>query len=228
VSLPTPYYEDDAVTIYHGDCQEILPTLGTVDLVLTDPPYNCINRTTGGLRVIDKGGADSRPVEIAAVAAEMMRIATGSIYVWCAAEQLSHWLTAFSDAGLTVRGGVWQKTNPSPMNGERLWLSALEFCAFARQDGAYFNRHCQPALWVRATEPGDHPTPKPLRLMQDIIDASCPQGGSIVDPFMGGGTTLRAAKNLGRKAIGIEIEERYCELAAERLGQEVLDFGEAA
>jgi site-specific DNA-methyltransferase (adenine-specific) len=223
-----PYYSDDAVTIYHGDCREILPTLAAADLVLTDPPYNCINRATGGLRVIDKGGADSRPVEIATLGQELVRIAAGSIYVWCAAEQLSHWLASFTAAGLTVRGGVWQKTNPSPMNGERLWLSALEFCAFARKDGAYFNRHCQAALWTRATEPGDHPTPKPLRLMQEIIDASCPPAGTVVDPFMGGGTTLRAAKNLNRRAVGIEVEERYCDLAAQRLSQDVLDLGIAA
>lgn len=223
-----PYYDDGTVTIYHGDCREILPLIDTADVVLTDPPYNCINRETGGLRVIDKGGADSRPIDIATIAPELVRIATGSIYVWCSAEQLSDWLRSFTAAGLTVRGGVWQKTNPSPMNGQRLWLSALEFCAFARKDGAFFSRHCEPALWVRATEPGDHPTPKPLRLMQDIIDASCPAGGLVVDPFMGGGTTLRAAKNLGRRAIGIEIEEHYCAKAVERLGQEVLDFGEAA
>ena len=215
----TPYYSEGGITIYHGDCREVLPTIPTADLVLTDPPYNCINRVTGGLRAIDKGGADSRPVVIHELGAELVRIATGSIYVWCAAEQLSGWLAAFVATGLTVRGCVWQKTNASPMNGERLWLSALEFCAFARKDNAYFNRHCQPALWRRATEPGDHPTPKPLRLMQDIIDASCAPSGLVLDPFMGGGTTLRAAKNLGRRAIGVEIEERYCEIAAKRLGQ---------
>jgi site-specific DNA-methyltransferase (adenine-specific) len=223
-----PYYQDDAVTIYHGDCREILPTISPVDLVLTDPPYNCINRATGGLRTIDKGGADSRPVEIEAAAAEFVRLATGSIYVWCGASFLSDWLRAFEDAGLTTRGGVWHKPNPSPMNGEKMWLSALEFCAFARKPSAYFDSHCKPALWRWPTEPGDHPTPKPMRLMQEQIGASCPKGGIVLDPYMGGATTLRAAKDLGRRAIGIEIEERYCEIAARRMGQEVLDFGSAA
>lgn len=223
-----PYYEDGSVTIYHGDCREILPTLAPVDLILTDPPYNCINRATGGLRIIDKGGADSRPVEIEEMAAEFVRLATGSIYVWCGASFLSDWLRAFEGADLTTRGAVWWKPNPSPMNGEKMWLSALEFCAFARKPNAYFDAHCKPALWRWPTEPGDHPTPKPLRLMQEQVTASCPHGGTVLDPFMGGGTTLRAAMNLGRKAIGIEVEERYCELTALRLCQSVFDFGEVA
>ena len=161
----TPYYEDGVVTIYHGDCREVLPTLPAVDLVLTDPPYNCINRATGGLRVIDKGGADSRPVDIAEVADEFIRLATGSIYVWCGASFLSDWLRCFEDAGLTVRGGVWWKPNPSPMNGDKLWLSALEFCAFARKSKAYFDAFCKPAVWQWPVEEGDHPTPKPVRLV---------------------------------------------------------------
>ena len=73
----------------------------------------------------------------------------------------------------------------------------------------------------------DHPTPKPLGLMRELI-GKCAPLAEIVDPFMGSGTTLRAAKDLGRKAIGIEIEERYCEIAAKRLAQEVFDFGGAA
>jgi site-specific DNA-methyltransferase (adenine-specific) len=223
-----PYYQDDAVTIYHGDCREVLPSIAPVDLVLTDPPYNCINRATGGLRTIDKGGADSQPVEIESMASEIVRAATGSVYVWCGDVQLSHWLEAFKTEGLSVRGAVWWKPNPSPMNGDKMWLSALEFCAFARKSHAYFDAHCKPALWRWPTEPGDHPTPKPLRLMQEQVAASCPPGGTVLDPFMGGGTTLRAAKNLGRKAIGIEIEERYCEIVVRRMGQEVMDFGEAA
>lgn len=227
-AAPTPYYQDDAVTIYHADCREILPTLRPVELVLTDPPYNCINRETSGLRSIDKGGADDRPVEISTTAAEFVRLATGSIYVWCGASFLSDWLRAFEGAGLTTRGAVWAKPNPSPMNGDRLWLSALEFCAFARKSNAYFNAHCKPALWSWPTEPGDHPTPKPMKLMESQVTASCSPDGVVLDPYMGAGTTLRAAKDLGRKAIGIEIEERYCEIAAQRLAQEVLDLGAAA
>lgn len=223
-----PYYSDDAVTIYHADCRDILPSLPTVDLVLTDPPYNCINRATGGLRSLDKGTADSAPIDVPQIAQELIRLATGSIYVWCGASFLSDWLREFEAADLTVRGGVWHKPNPSPMNGETMWLSAVEFCAFARKPKAYFAEFCQPNLWLAPTEQGDHPTPKPLKLMQRLAMASCPVGGMVLDPFMGAGTTLRAAKNVGRHAIGIEIEEQWCELAVARLGQEVLDLGAAA
>jgi site-specific DNA-methyltransferase (adenine-specific) len=115
------------------------------------------------------------------------------------------------------------------MNGERVWLSGIDFCAFARHPLAVFNEHCQAAVWVGPSEPReDHPTAKPMWLMQRLILASSEPGNTVLDPFMGSGTTLRAAKDLRRRAIGIEIEERYCEIAARRLEQEVLDFTPSA
>jgi site-specific DNA-methyltransferase (adenine-specific) len=220
-----PYYQDSSVTIYHADCADALTSVGACDLVLADPPYNAINRETGGLRSIDKGGADSLPVDISALAPRLAVLAP-SVYCWCSQEQLSAWLQAFHAAGMTTRTGVWHKSDPSPMNGEYLWLSAIELCAFARRSGAYFARHCAAPVWRGPTERNvdGHPTPKPLWLMSELVSASCPPGGTVLDPFAGSGTTLLAAKNLGRHAIGIEIEERYCEIAAKRCSQEVLDL----
>lgn len=218
-----PYYEHGGITIYHGDCREVLPTLAPVDLVLTDPPYNAINRVTSGLRSLDKGSADSAAVDIPSLAGEFVRLASGSIYVWCSDEQYTDWTMAFKGAGLSTRKCAWHKTNPSPMNGEVLWLSALELCVFARKPLAHFSLHCAHPLWTGPSEPrDDHPTPKPEWLMMQLIQASCPPQGTLLDPFFGSGTTLYAAKELQRQAIGIEIEEKYCALAAERLSQEVL------
>lgn len=212
-----PYYQDASVTIYHGDCREVLPTLAPIDLVLTDPPYNAINRATGGLRVIDKGEADSAPIDIPSLAKAFMGLAP-SVYVWCSSEQYSQWFSALLENGGTPRAAVWHKSNPSPMNGEHLWLSAVELCAFARRKGATFNEHCKHAVWEGPiARKNGHPTPKPLWLMQRIVAASSPYGGSVLDVFAGSGTTLCAAKSYGRTAVGVEMNEAYCEIAAKRV-----------
>jgi site-specific DNA-methyltransferase (adenine-specific) len=115
------------------------------------------------------------------------------------------------------------------MNGEHLWLSALELCVFARKSGAYFGLHCQPPVWKGPIARGvDHPTPKPEWLMRQLIESSSRPADTVMDPYMGSGTTLVAAKALGRRAIGIELEERYCEIAAKRLQQSVLPLELAA
>jgi site-specific DNA-methyltransferase (adenine-specific) len=229
--LSAPYYSDEFVTLYHGDCHQILSELPdqSVDLVLTDPPYNCVNRASSGLRNLDKGSADDAPVVVEEIADEFVRIATGSIYVFCGDVQMSHFLSAFKVHGLTVRGATWHKTNPSPMNGDKLWLSAAEFCAFARKPGAYFSLSCQANVWKHKTdsEVDWHPTPKPLPLMEHLVRASCPPGGTVLDAFAGSGTSLLAAKNNDRRAIGIELDERYCERIARRLAQDTL-FGGVA
>ncbi len=215
-----PYYEKGGITIYHGDCREILPTLPTVDLVLTDPPYGAVNRPSSGLRNLDKGVADEiHGGEIESI----LCIHATSYYVWCGTEQVSNLRKGFVSMGLSTRLCVWDKSNPSPMNGERLWLSGLETCVFARRAGATFNEFCQKPIWRGpSTSLTDHPTEKPLWLFTRLVMASSLESQTILDPFMGSGTTLVAAKNLNRRAIGIELEERYCEIAAQRLAQDNL------
>jgi DNA modification methylase len=219
----TPYYDDGTCIIYHGDALEILPVIRRCDMVLTDPPYNVVNRPDEGLRSLDRGAADSAPVSVDWLSSELPRHASGSVYVWCGSEQLSGLRAGFVGREMTTRTCVWHKTNPSPMNGDRLWLSAVELCVYARHPKATFNEHCAAPVWVGPTEPrDDHPTAKPEWLFKRIILASSDTSDTVLDPFMGSGTTLRAAKDLGRKAIGIEIDERYCEIAVKRLAQEVL------
>jgi len=218
-----PYYDDgNGIVIYHGDCREILPTLPKVDLVLTDPPYGEVNRVSRGLRNLDKGRAD---IITGGELDAILKIQAATFYVWCGTEQVSYLRAGFVDNGFSTRLGIWEKTNPSPMNGQHLWLSSLEACVFARKNGAVFNEICKSPVWNGPTEgETDHPTEKPIWLFKRLVAASSNQGQTILDPFMGSGTTLRAAKDLGRKAIGIEIEEKYCEIAAKRLAQEVFKF----
>ena len=203
-----------------GDCLEVMRQLpdGCVDAVVTDPPYNAINRETAGLRSLDKGAADSAPIDIPALAAEFWRVGSGSFYVWCSGEQLSAWLLAFRALGATTRHCAWWKTNPSPMNGESLWLSALELCVFARKPLATFNLHCAHPVWREAVaEANGHPTPKPVHLMQRQIRASLPPNGLVLDPFCGSGSTGVAAVGDAHRFIGIENDPQWLPLARRRI-----------
>lgn len=218
-----PYYSDEHVTIYHGRAEDVLPTIGPADVVLTDVPYNEVNRRDSGLRDLDRGEADSAPVDVEWVVDQAVRIATGTVYVWCGSNQLGPIRQRMTDHGLTTRAAVWHKSNPSPMNGEHLWLSAIELCVFGRKPRAYFDGRCAPNVWQGPTEPrDDHPTAKPEWLFKRLIAASCPPDGLIVDPYLGSGTTVAAAKAMGRRAIGVEMNEAYCEIAASRCAQGVL------
>jgi len=221
VSLPAPYYQDDAVTIYHGDCREIMPEIPMVDLLLTDPPYGigAARRGRGGRQdgaavapSKDYGDArwDDRPVEDSLIAQAVAR---------------SRWQIVF--------GGQFYRVLPP----RRCWL------VWDKDNGANDYGDCEMA-WTNLEgpirrlryrwhgmlqEPGrvheirEHPMQKPLEVIKWAM-LKAPSSERVLDPFMGSGTTLRAAKDLGRKAIGIEIEERYAEIAARRMEQEVIPF----
>ena len=222
-SLPEPYYKDGSVTIYHGRSEKLLPMIAPANLVLTDVPYGEVNRESSGLRELDKGDADETSMTPEEIAAMLLPKTTGSIYIWCGTEQISGLRAAMVRAGMSTRACVWEKSNPSPMNGQYPWLSALELCAYGKLPKATYNGMCLAPVWRGpVAESNGHPTPKPEWLMQKLILASTNPGDTILDPFCGSGTTLRAAKDLGRLAIGIEANETYCRLAARRMTQEVL------
>ena len=218
-----PYYQDESVTIYNADCRDVLPMLPKVDLVLTDPPYGEVNQQLHSDdygRVLDKGVADIETVPVEELAPLVLNVAKGSVYTWVGTEQVSEWRRFMVDAGMSTRLCIWEKTNPSPMNGQHIWLSSVEACVFGKRPQATFNAFCESPVW-RETSVGEteHPTEKPRILFKKLILTSSNSGNTIIDPFMGSGTTLRAAKDLNRKAIGIELEERYCEIAANRMSQ---------
>jgi site-specific DNA-methyltransferase (adenine-specific) len=228
MTTPVPYFQTEDVTLYCGDSLEILPHLGKVDAVVTDPPYNEVNRDTGGLRSIDKGAADSAHVDIPRLVSEICRVCSGSVYVWCGTEQVSEFRREFVNAKMTTRQGVWEKTNPSPMNAQRLWLSSVELCVFARKPNAVFNRFYESPVWRGpSTREADHPTPKPTWLIQNQIDASTEFGATVLDPFMGSGTTGVACLKTGRKFIGIELYPAYCEIAKQRIVKALSERGQA-
>jgi len=219
-----PYYDHAGITIYHGDCREILPQLEPVDLVLTDPPYginlNTKTKSTGRgnntfkgfgpekLMDFDSVIGDDRPFDPSFLLTYKHIILWGAIHFAAPLPHSGRWL-------------IWDKRCGSKSDDnadcEIAWTN---FSGQARIFSSYWRG------WIRAGDenlsvsgPKLHPTQKPLRVMVWCLGFT---DGDILDPFMGSGTTLVAAKNLGRRAIGIEIEEKYCEIAAKRLGQEIL------
>jgi DNA modification methylase len=208
-----------------GDCLEVMADWpdGCVDLVLTDIPYNKVNRPSNGLRNLDKGAADSAKFDWGVIS-DMANVAVGSMYIFCGTEQVSLIRATCVGLGMSTRLGIWQKTNPPIMNGQHLWLSAIECCVYAKWPRGTFNRHCVSPVWHGPTERQQiHPTQKPLWLFKELIGASSNPTDLILDPFCGSGTTCVAAKKLGRKYIGIDISPEYCEIARKRL--EAVDSG---
>ena len=228
-----PYYERDGITIYHGDCREILPTLaaGSVDLVLTDPPYGDV--THEGAR----GGNGTRTlVDFASTTSadltDFLERLSPICRRWFVAtmewRHISDMERRPPEGWRFVRFGIWVKPNGAPQfTGDRP-ATGWEGVAILHKDGGRmaWNGGGHHAVWTANKIEGDHPTQKPLPLVSKWVGLFSDPGDLVFDPFMGSGTTLRAAKNMGRRAIGIELEERYCEIAARRLSQEVMIFEE--
>lgn len=214
-----PYYVDESVTLYHGDALKILPEIDTsnVDAVVTDPPYG-IDFDTDYTRFTSGFGTprnthkpiqgDSRPFDPSPF------LSYKRVVMWggnCFSERLplGTWL-------------VWDKR----FDNGTAFLADAEVAWMKGGHGVYIKAQTWQGC-VRS-EPVQHPTQKPVALMEWCIEkCKTPPGGMVLDPYAGSGTTLVAAKLTGRRAIGIEIEERYCAIAAERLRQGVL-FGASA
>lgn len=240
------YYQDSAVTIYHGNSREIIPTLSPVDLVLTDPPYS-----SGGLMRSDRNQETSSKYVLTGTAVVRPEFSGDnrdqrSFLLWCELwladcltvtgpgaalacfidwRQLSTLVDAVQVAGWVYRGlAVWDKTEAArPQKG---WFrQQAEFLVLASAGPLNLDAKgvCSPGVFRFPVRSADkfHITGKPVELMTSIIGTS-PKFQTILDPFAGSGTTLLAARELGRKAIGIELNEAYCEIAAKRLQQGVL------
>jgi len=247
----TPYYEQDGITIYHGDCRDVLPRLErqSIDLVLADPPYS-----SGGMYRGDRSQPTTAKYQHSAETIRTYAVFSGdnrdqrSFQLWS-----SYWmgdalnitrpggvLGCFIDwrnvacviDAAQVGGWVYRALVPwykgSDLRPRKAWFRQnVEFIVFGSagvlEAGPDAEGICQDGMLSRRINGlvKEHQTQKPVTLFRDIIGIR-PDWQAILDPFMGSGTTLRAAKDLGRRAIGIEIEERFCEIAAKRLAQGVL------
>jgi site-specific DNA-methyltransferase (adenine-specific) len=237
-----PYYEQDGISIYHGDALTVLGQLDadSVGIVFTDPPYSSGARNSAKLRGRgsmrreegeygsqewiggDNLSAHGFAMLVRLFGVEALRVVSrdGHLFSFMDWRQLPVLQGALEAAGWSARALlVWDKVHFGMGNGFR---QQAEFVLHASKGtGDNFLRHDLGTVFraLRQSDDIGHPTVKPVGLVQACLTAV---PGNVLDPFMGSGTTLLAAKGIGRKAIGIEIEERYCELAAERLQQEVL------
>ena len=228
-----PYYQDSAVTIYHGDCREILPTLPRVDLVLTDPPWLA---SKSKLRSHSKGIGKSYEKEWGVsygdigeldkqLVIDCINVSLRAV-VFTGTKEISEFDWKFIM--------FWNRPNPMPTPVLPYHQSVSPILLFGDWQGiklgdqmvsvAKLNAGCIASPERILEQPNGkaaHPCQMPMSLANLFL---LKLDGTILDPFMGSGTTLRAAKDLNRKAIGIEIEEKYCEIAAKRMAQEVFNF----
>lgn len=228
--LPKPYYDDGQITIYCADCRDVLPGIapGSVDLVLTDPPYLVDYQGRWGSDwdaiANDKDGSWLLPTFT-----EVYRVLSDagvcvSFYGWPAVDQF---MTAWKASGFRpVSHMVWVKN----VWGLGYYTRGQHEQGFvlAKPGTRKPDRAISDVLDFRRVSEPVHPTQKPVGALRPIIDAFAPTNGVVLDPFMGSGSTLRAAKDLGRRAIGIDVEEKYCARAVETLAQSVLPLGDIA
>jgi site-specific DNA-methyltransferase (adenine-specific) len=240
-----PYYEQDGITIYHGDCRDVMPNLDRCDVAIVDPPYG------------ETSLAWDRPVED-------WQIDLPTDQMWCFGSLRSFLANRLPDWSL-IQDVVWEKHNGSNFNADRFrrvhelvthWRRShvkwkelyhepqttadatrrsicrkepppqtgkIKSSTYTSVDGG--PRLMRSVLQVRSCH-GEavHPTQKPLGILSPLIRYSCPPGGLVLDPFCGSGSALEAARLSGCRAIGIEVDEEFCEVAARRLAQGVLSL----
>ena len=201
MKLPKPYYEKNGIIIYCGDCRKVLPTLGKCDLLLTDPPYGILSES-GSAATRRSGG----------------NLNDGKIVWDVSLDDEAIALICSKADNVMIWGGCHLRLPPT--FGYLIWDKKIDGLNFGEVEFCWTNLRFAPRIfhWRAVGVDGGkvHPTQKPLALMKWCIDFAA-DARMLLDPFMGSGTTLCAAKDLGCRAIGIEIEEKYCEIAVRRL-----------
>lgn len=208
------YYSDDSTAIAVGDSRDLVPQMPRVDLILTDPPYGVDlpydvwkDDEAGWFKLMDdlipklRAGADM----VIFPSCQIKRLG------WFYTQHPPDWLIA------------WHKGSPGhvSMIGFNDWEPLI---VYGKTPGLCMHDYLSVNNDEKMGNYG-HPCPKPLKWAKWLIDRACPEGGTVLEPFLGSGTVLRAAKDGGRRAIGIEISKAYADIAIERMRQEVLDLG---
>lgn len=230
------YYSDDLVTLYHGRCQDILPTIpsGSVDALVTDPPYGMSfrsNRRTATEK-FDRIVGDET-IDAMSWFPEAWRTLRdgGAAYVSTRWDVFPTWVEQMRPVAECRNVIVWAKGGGGMGDLAGDYIPEHELIMYLPKGRHVLRGKRVGNVWQVPKDPPssyEHPTQKPVSLMGRAVSKSTDHGGVVLDPFAGSGSTLRAAADLGRRAIGIEVDERYCELIVRRMRQQTMDFGGVA
>jgi len=261
-----PYYSEGGITIYKGDCREVLPQLSDVGMLFADPPFNVGKKYSGSAK---KDARDDyyEWCESWIEGGFSCLSDSGSFYLMTITRHLAHVWPMMEKRGEFISQVVW-RNHSGAVHTREFWPSYQPVLLYGKTESYFFNVEAESretgqrrwggyskgsgykgritdtwddipmiysgsishpeAILKRGTKQKAHPCQMPLSLVGRAMAFSLPPGATIVDCFSGSGTTLRAAKNAGVKAIGIEIEEEYCEMAAKRMAQSAFNFEEVA
>ena len=207
--------------LINSDCIKVMKSMLSESVVftLTDIPYNAVNRSSNGLRNLDKEEADIITFDLNEFLEEVYRITSNSIVIFCGKEQFSNIYEYFASKKGTVRPIIWEKSNPSPMNGQHIYLSGVEMAVWFKKSGAKtFNAHCKNTVFKYPNGRSKlHPTEKNHELLKQLILDNSNEDDLVFDPCMGSGSHLLVAKNLNRKYLGVELSEKYFNIANKRI-----------
>ncbi|MCI0620632.1 MAG: DNA methylase [Acidobacteria bacterium] len=221
---PTPFYQHAGITVYHGDCRQVLPCLSSasVDFVLTDPPYlvGYRGRWDGDRRGI---AGDADPSWLVPAFAEIWRVLKDdsfciSFYGWPHSDLF---VGAWKELGFRLVSHLVFVKNVWGLGRFTRGQHEVAFLLAKGQPPVPARALSDTIEWQREAD-AFHPNQKPVVALRPLIATYAPEAGTVLDPFMGSGSTLRAAKDLGLAAVGIEVDGRYCIGAVGRLAQEVL------
>lgn len=211
--------------IYNADCMQFMSQMKneSVDLTLTDIPYNEVNKKKGHnqLRNLDKGKADVLTFDLEMFCNEVFRVTKGTIIIFCGYEQFSKIFSNFSTRkSCTTRCLVWQKSNPSVMNGKYIYLNGVELAVWCRKSNASFNAYCKNTVFKYPIGSNKlHPTEKNHKLLKELILDNSNENDLVFDCCFGSGSTLLVAKELNRRILGCELDNYYYNLVSERFNE---------
>jgi len=223
-NVGTNITERERGILINADCLNVMRTLddNSIDLILTDIPYDSVNRKSNGLRELDKGNADILTFDLDNFMSECYRISRGSVIIFCGMNQVSNIFNYYDNYAKkhkgTVRQLVWKKTNPSPMNGDYIYLSGLENAIWFKKKGAIFNAHCKSnVLEFPCGRSKLQPTEKNHKLLEDLIKDNSNENDIIFDPCCGSASHCYVGKQLNRRYIGVELNRDYFKIGVNRL-----------
>ena len=219
--INTNFKDVKSFGLINDDCLTVMKNMSneSVSFTLTDIPYDAVNRKSNGLRNLDKKEADILTFNLNEFLNEVYRVTLNSIVIFCGKEQFSGIYEYFASKKGTVRPIIWEKSNPSPMNGQHIYLSGVEMAVWFKKSGAKtFNAHCKNTVFKYPNGRSKlHPTEKNHELLKQLILDNSNENDLIFDPCCGSGSHLLVAKNLNRKYLGIELAKNFYSIAKERI-----------